>query len=185
MKKITIGVLLCTIFPFVGLFAAETHWASTYSVDIDGDGIKEDFIYTLDKESHNYKGSLTIKSKDGRFFWTHEFEMTPDDLENDLLREEGNISVSHWVKHFFDGTLTYGATFEKIKIKKGDIDDRYIKFYAEREKVQTKKLKQEILSQKINTTFSYRSSWREDLIILVYVPSLRKFIAFSGGEYNH
>ncbi len=183
MKKAVIVVLLCAIFPVI-IFAADTHWESSYQADVDGDGIKEDFLYSLDKKRHNYDGSLTIKSKDGHVLWTHQWEMSPDDLDNDLLREEGNISVSHWVTHFFDGTLTYGAAFEKVIIKKGEIEDEYIKFYAEREKVLPKKLKQEILSQKINSVFYYRASWREDLIMLVYVPSLKKFIAYSGGEYN-
>jgi hypothetical protein len=184
MKTAATIILLCVIFPIATILAADTHWESIYSADVDGDGIKEDFLYTLDKKSHNYEGSLTIKTKDGHVLWTHLWEMTPNDLENDLLVNEGNISISHWVKHFFDGTLEYGGKFEKVKIKKGEIDDEYIKFYSEREKIPAKKLKQEILSQKINATFYYRASWREDFSMLVYMPSLKKFIAYSGGEYN-
>ncbi len=172
------------MFPFAAVFAADTHWVSSYSADVDGDGMKEDFLYTLDKKSGTYNGSLTIRSRDGHVLWTHQWEMAPNDLENDLLINEGNIPLSHWVKHFFDGTLVYGAKFEKVKIKRDEIDDEYLKFYSEREKIPVTKLKQEILSQKTNAIFTYRASWREDLIMLVYMPSVKKFISYSGGEYD-
>ncbi|HAK60526.1 MAG TPA: hypothetical protein DCO77_09110 [Nitrospiraceae bacterium] len=185
MKTVATITLLCVLFPLATLFAADTHWKSIYNADVDGDGIKERFLYALDKKSQNYDGNLTIKSKDGHVLWTHQWKMTPKDLESDLLMNEGNISISHWVRHFFDGTLVYGAKFEKVRIKKDDIDDDYMKFYSKREKIPAAKLKQEILSQKINATLYYRASWREDLVMLVYMPSLKKFIGYSGGEYNN
>lgn len=51
------------------------------------------------------------------------------------------------------------------------------KFYG----VTKANLKKNILSQKTNVLFSYRSSWREDLIQLVYVPAIRKFVCYQRG----
>lgn len=109
--------------------------------------------------------------------------MTEQDLVGDLLMNEGNISVEHWVKHFFDGSLSYGAKFEKYKIKKEEINLEFLEFYSKKLKHSKEELTSLILSQKTNNTFYYRASWREELIMLVYIPKLEKLVHYSGGEY--
>jgi hypothetical protein len=44
-------------------------------------------------------------------------------------------------------------------------------------------LRENILSQKTNSLLAYRAEWREDLMLLVYVPSLGKFVCYQRG-YN-
>jgi hypothetical protein len=184
MQKFNL-ILIITIFllsSVTNIFASEK-WSSTFLKDINGDGKSDIFIYTLQKKGANYEGSLTITNNVGKILWLHSWKMTKKDLEDDLLREQGSISVKEWVNHFFDGTLLYGAKLAFYKIKESEIDQKYIVFYAKKHAIEPQKLKSEILSLKQNTVFSYRASWREDFIMLVYVPSLSKFVGFSGGEY--
>lgn len=183
MIKYLLTIVLTGIFSFSNAYASELIHKSTYNVDIDDDGKKEIFIYKLKKAKKNYEGSLVIKTQSNKILWEHDFEMTPNDLEKDLLMNEGNITVEHWVKHYFDGSLVYGAKYEKLKIKPNKIDSEYLDFYSKRDKVPSADLRKQILSQKINSTFYYRASWREELVMLVYLPKLERFIAYSGGEY--
>jgi len=185
MKKIKLVTIISPIV-FLVLFTnslASEKWSSTFSKDVNGDGKQDTFVYTLEKKDINYEGSLKITDNNGKILWFHPWEMTKQDLEDDLLRESGNIKVKEWVDHFFDGTFHYGASFELIKIKESEIDQDYIEFYAKKHKIEFQKLMKEILSQNKSTVFSYRASWREDFNMLVYIPSLSKFIIFSGGEY--
>lgn len=180
--------LITLVSPFIFFVlstagSASEKWSSTFSKDINGDSKADKFTYTLKKIATNYEGSLKITDNNGKELWFHPWEMTKEDLEDDLLREQGNIKVKEWVDHFFDGKFHYGANLDFIKIKESEIDQEYMDFYAEKYNVQSKKLKKEILSQEKNTVFSYRASWREDFYMLVYVPSLSKFVAYSGGEY--
>ena len=180
--------LITLISPIVFLVLSATSsasekWSSTFSKDVNNDGKADTFVYTLEKKDINYDGSLKITDNSGKELWFHPWEMTKEDLEDDLLRESGNIKVKEWVDHFFDGTYHYGASFELFKINESEIDPDYMEFYAKKYKIEPKKLTQEILAQKKSLVFSYRASWREDLKMLVYIPSLSKFIVFSGGEY--
>ena len=161
---------------------AEEH-QSTYSVDITGDKSKELITYKVKKNGEKYDGSLIIKTKNNKILWEHEYQMSRSDLFNDLLMHEGSISLEHWVKHFFDSSLMYGAKFEQCKIKEDEIDMDFLEFYSKRFKHSKEELKKLILEQKTNNIFYYRASWREELVMLVYVPKLKSMVHYSGGEY--
>lgn len=163
--------------------AVAEEYESRYSVDITGDSLKEVITYKLKKKGDKYDGTLKIATKDYNVLWFHEFEMSHDDLFNDLLMNEGNISLEHWVKHFFDGSLVYGAKYEKRKITEDEINMDFLEFYSKKLKHTKEELKKLILDQKINSIFYYRASWREELVMLVYIPKLKKMLHYSGGEY--
>lgn len=156
---------------------------SIFRKDINNNGNDEIFSYKLRKNEQYYNASLVISTVDGTKLWEHYWEMKESDLFDDLLVKEGNISLKEWVQRFFDGTLRYGAKFKFIKLHESELQKDWIDFYARKENVSSEDLKKYILSQKINATFSYRATWREDLIMIVFVPELEKFIGYSGGEY--
>lgn len=158
-------------------------YQSTYSVDVTGDGKNEIITYRLKNNANAYEGLLKIVTTDNKVLWDHEYQMSQQDLVGDLLMNEGNISIEHWVKHFFDGTLSYGAGFEKAKINADEISMDFLEFYSKQLKHSPEALKQLILRQKINRIFTYRASWREELVMLVYIPELNRMVHYSGGEY--
>ena len=120
-------------------------------------------------------------------FWDHRWTMTRHDFIDDLLVQEGDISsrgtlsVEDWVRRFFGGSLNYGATLERQKLEASDVDDAQIAFAAKQLRTTVSRLRQDILSQETNTVFSYRAEWREDLVQLVYVPAVRRFVVFARG----
>ena len=175
-----ISILL--LFLFGSAIHAEEH-ISTFEEDITGDSSKEIITYRLNKNGEKYDVSLTIITKDNRVLWSHEYQMKKDDLYDDLLMYEGNISLEHWVKHFFDGSLVYGSKFEKYKIKENEIDMEFLAFYSKKLKHTKEELRDLIQKQNSNRTFYYRASWREELVMLVYIPELKQMLHYSGGEY--
>jgi hypothetical protein len=111
--------------------------------------------------------------------------MAKDDLE-ELIETEGGVTgkkvdMKSWVKKFFSGELNYGAHYSREKLKATDLWDDPLDASAKFYGVTKANLKKNILSQKTNVLFSYRSSWREDLIQLVYVPAIRKFVCYQRG----
>ncbi len=111
--------------------------------------------------------------------------MGKDDL-HELLSTEGDVTgkkvtLADWVRRFFSGKLNYGAQIERTKIKTEDIDAEQLDYAAKLAGVNSRGLETEILSQKINVVVSYRAEWREDLMAIVYVPSLKKFVCHSRG----
>ena len=177
-----IQLLLFTLILIRVADASEQNHSSSLNVDINNDGVEEIIRYSLNKVAEYYEGRLTISTKD-KILWDHQFNMTNDDLFDDLLMNEGNITLEYWVNHFFDVTLVYGAKYERYKIPANEIDMDYLDFYSNQENIPASELKNQILSQDINSTFYYRAGWREELVMLVYLPELGKFISYSGGEY--
>ena len=106
--------------------------------------------------------------------------MMKRDLVN-WLGVVGNVSIEDWVKGLFSNKYGYGAEVERIKLKLSDLDDEQITYAAKLAKITPARLKGEILSQKENMVVSYRAEWREDLMSLVYVPSLKRFICYHRG----
>lgn len=162
-----------------------TNLSSVYFQDVDGDGKPDKFTYQVKNWENDYEGAIKIVSASGRVLWEHEYPMVKGDF-NELLSTESDVSgrkvtFAGWVKQFFSRKLNYGAEVERIKIKAKDIDDEQINYAAELAKVNAQTLKKELLSQRINTVVSYRAEWREDLMMIVYVPSLKKFVCYSRG----
>ncbi len=183
MKSIYTILISIALLASSNLYAFQAQWSSNFSIDITRNGINETVTYNLKETAQNYEASLVIITEEKNILWHHEYSMTKDDLVGDLLANEGGISIAHWVKHFFDGSLIYGAKFEKYKIKREEINMAFLEFYSTQLKPTKNELKDLILSNKINTLFSYRASWREDLVMLVYVPKLKKLVHYSDGEY--
>jgi hypothetical protein len=80
------------------------------------------------------------------------------------------------------GDLNYGAKFESRKLEASELRDEerladFAKYYG----ISLASMKKNILSQKANSLISYRAEWREDLNLLVYVPSIRKFVCYQRG----
>lgn len=153
---------------------------STYRKDVDGDGRPDKFIYEVKRRETDYEGSLRIISAKGNVLWEHQFLL----LEKDLLGDPdwlGGKSVEYWVKNFFKG-VAYGAEVESLKLKPSDLDDEErLAAFAKRYGTSLGKLRRGILSQEVNTVFSYRAEWREDLNMLVYVPSIGRLVCYKRG----
>lgn len=161
---------------------------SLYLKDVDGDGRADKLVYEIRRWKDDYEGSLVITSARGKVLWEHQWLMTSGDL-SDLIETEADVTskkvtLESWVKNFFEGGLTYGAELERRKLKASDLDDEErLKHFAKYYGVSLVKLKRGILSQEMNILFSYRAEWREDLNLLVYVPSIGKFVCYQRG-YN-
>ena len=154
---------------------------SVYLKDVDGDGKADKFVYEVKKWETEYEGSLKIVSAQGDILWEHRFLIMRKDLFGDPNWLEGR-GLKHHVKYFFAEDSPYPARVERIKLKDSDLDDEErLAAFAKHYGISPAKLKQDILSQQVNTVVSYRAEWREDLNMLVYVPSIKKFICYKRG----
>lgn len=186
-----ITTLITIVLHAMGAFIAPLDLASeplrtVYERDVDGDGKIDKLVYEITKMEDHYKGSLVITSATGQPLWEHEWGMTIGDLE-ELIETEGDvtnkkINLESWVTNFFGGELNYGARLKGEKLKASELgDEERLTPAAKYYRVSVDSLKQSILSQKVNSLISYRAEWREDLILLVYVPSVGKFVCYKRG----
>ena len=150
-------------------------------IDVDGDGKKDKIVYQIKPWKEDFEGLLKISSAQGKVIWEHEFFMGSNDLAKFLVEVLGYSSVSDWVNSVFNGKGNYAFLAEKIKIKSSEIDSEQLDYAAKLYNFSARNVKKEILFQKKNQIFSYRAEWREDLMMLVYVPSLKRFVCYSRG----
>ncbi|MFY0697553.1 MAG: hypothetical protein JXR11_06860 [Balneola sp.] len=150
-------------------------------VDLNNDNDPDTIHYSLIKNESNWSASLTAISSIDDTLWYHPYKMQNDDFEDLLFQED--VNVEEWVNNYFSEESTYGLTYEKTKLTLQDLQPSWVEFYAKKEKLPPEELEQMILNQLFNMTLYYRASWREDLVMLVYVPQLTKFVGYSGGEY--
>lgn len=169
------------------ILSADYPLSSNYYADFDGDSKKDVILYQIKPFKDFYEGLLKITSATGKILWEDNFPMSKSDLSEwlntmgDVDNEE--IDISKWVKNAFNNKYNYAFETENRKIKKREIDETQIEYAAKLNKISAGKLKAEILAQKTNRIFSYRAEWREDLMQIVYVPSLKKFVCFARGYY--
>lgn len=181
---VTLIVLLSGAF-FVSTVSAQT-LRSTHERDVDGDGKPDKLVYEVTKVKDHYEGSLVITSATRQMLWEDRWGMSNGDL-SELIETEGDvtnkkINLESWVTKFFGGELNYGAKFDKRKLNASELrDEEQLEAFAKYFGVTVASLKESILSQNINLLMSYRAEWREDLILLVYVPSVRKFVCYQRG----
>jgi hypothetical protein len=154
--------------------------SSEFQTDVDEDGKPDRLFYEIKGWETEYEGLFRITSAEGKVLWEHQYLMMKRDLVN-WLGVMGDISIEDWMKGFFSDKYGYGAKAERVKLKSSDFDDEQIAYAAKLAKISPAKLKGEILSQKENIVVSYRAEWREDLMSLVYVPSLKRFICYHRG----
>lgn len=155
---------------------------SVWHADIDGDRRSEVFTYTLTERGDRYAGSLVIRSDKG-ILWSHRWDMAASDLVGDLLHEEGDIAAQQWVERFFDGGLQYGAKLERRKLRADELDPELLDRAVRRSRISAAALERAILAQPVNVVFTYRASWREDIVLLVYVPPLKRCVRYHKGPY--
>ena len=186
---ITLALALCLIaggFPLSQETTAAKGHRTVFSKDVDGDRKPDKLVYEIKPWEKDYEGALIITSADGRTLWEHHWPIAKGALE-ELIDTEGGVTgkkvdLESWVAKFFSGELNYGGRFQQTKLKASElIAEDQLANTAKYHKVTTASIKESILSQKTNLTFSYRAEWREDLIMLVYVPSLRKFVCYQRG----
>lgn len=158
-------------------------WENTRYIDVTGDTIEE--ILHLDYRTlgETYLGQLTITTSEGRDLWNHQWVMGREDLEEGLLEEEGTITVREWVNRFFSGSLLYGASIHPKKLTAENLHPDILSDSAQQLQVTAQELRNQILSRPTNHTFTYRATWREDLVELVYLPQWNRFVRYGAGEY--
>jgi hypothetical protein len=149
-------------------------------IDVDGDGKPDHLSYEIRYWKTEYEGLVRITSAGDKILWEHQYLMMKHDLDN-WLGVAGDISIPDWVEGFFTNKYGYGTKAEHAKLKPADLDDAQIVYAAKLAKTTPNKLREEILSQEENILFSYRAEWREDLMALVYVPSLGRFVCYHRG----
>ncbi len=152
-----------------------------FSLDVDGDRRPDKLFYRIQPWEDDFEGQVKITAAAKRVIWDHEFYMGKNDLAKFLVEVLDYSNVTQWVKNFFNSKAPYAFEFEKARIKASEIDEVQINHAAEIHKTTAKKLRDEILSQPKNHVISYRAEWREDLMLAVYVPSLKQFICYSRG----
>jgi hypothetical protein len=152
-----------------------------WRVDVDGDGKPEVFSYTLARAGEQYRATVTVRGPQG-LLWSQRWVMTAADF-GELLQEEGDLPAAEWVERFFAGGLTYGAKLEKRKLKAGDLDPELLDQAARKARLPAATVEKSILRERVNLVFLYRATWREDLVELVYVPELKRFIRYNRGPY--
>ena len=185
----TLSLALCLVFAAVPAAAqtlTTTPQRAVFTKDFDGDGKPDKLIYEIKPWEKDYEGSLVITSAQGQTLWKHQWPMAKGDLE-ELIETEGGVTgkkvdLQSWVERFFGVGLNYGGRFTQEKLKTTDLrDEEQLEAFAKHRRVTAANLKKSILSQKTNLVFSYRAEWREDLIMLVYVPSVRSFVCYQRG----
>lgn len=173
--------LLCVTAAGAAEPKSEAGLRKAWRIDVDSDGRPETLTYSLARQGDRYRVALAIRGERG-LLWSRRWSMTVADL-NELLAEEGDIPASEWVERFFSGGLHYGAVLERRKLKPGDLDPQFMDDAARQAKIPASAVEKAILREKTNLVFTYRASWREDLIELVYVPELKRFVRYSPGPY--
>ncbi len=153
----------------------------SWRIDVDSDGRPETLTYSLARQGDRYRAALIIRGDRG-VLWSKRWSMTVADL-NELLTEEGDIPASEWVERFYGGGLRNGVMLERRKLKSGDLDPQFMDDAARQAKIPASAVEKAILREKANLVLNYRASWREDLIELVYVPELKRFVRYSPGPY--
>jgi hypothetical protein len=155
-------------------------------LDVDGDGKPDKLVYQIKRWKNDYEASFYIDSAKGKDLWSDQWLMVKGDLE-ELIETEGEVTgkkldLKSWVNRFLSGELNYGLKFESRKLKESElVDPEVLQTFAKFYRVTPDDLRSNILSQKTNLLLAYRAEWREDLMLLVYVPSLRKFICYQRG----
>lgn len=150
-------------------------------IDVNGDGSRDHVYYRVQRWKDDFEGLLRISSANGAELWSHEFFMRANDLAKFLAEVLHYDNVSDWVKSVFDKNADYSFDSKRRKLKPSELDEDQLRQAAKLHKKSFPKLRLEILAQETNLIFSYRAEWREDLVVLVYVPSLKQFVCFSRG----
>lgn len=163
------------------LFDTKYPLTSEASIDVDGDGKKDKVIYSIKPWEDDFEGFLKIISARGNTLWEHSFYMSKNDMGKFLVEVLEYDSINEWVKSVFIAKKPYSFEAEKIKLEKKEINNEQLNYAAKVGKFSADAIRKEILSISVNRIFSYRAEWREDLMLIVYVPSLRKFICYSRG----
>lgn len=163
------------------LFDAKFPLTNQTLVDVDGDGRNDKIFYRVQPWRDDFEGRLTITSANKRELWNHEFFMSSRDLTKFLTEVLDYENVETWVSSVFKEKAPYAFKAENKKLKTDVLDEEQLKHAAKIHKISFDSLKSEILDQPTNHVFSYRAEWREDLMLLVYVPSLKAFVCFSRG----
>ncbi len=184
----TLFLALCLVFCAVPVTQQPaTTWPLSVEAtkDVDGDGRPDKLVYEVKPWEKDYEGYIKITSARGETLWEDQWPMDKDDFE-ELVETEGavtgkKVDMKIWVKKFFSGELNYGARSEREKLKASALHEEQVAASAKFYGVTTASVKKSILSQKTNLLFSYRATWREDLILLVYVPSIRRFVCYQRG----
>lgn len=180
-----LALLLVGAFIFPQHSLAAEPLRKVYKKDVDGDRKAERLVYEIRELKNYYEGSLIITSAGGQVLWEHRWGMDKDDLK-ELIETEGNVTkqklnLESWVAKFFAGGLNYGADIETGKLKSSDLSEEQLAVGAKYYGVSVASIRKSILSQKSNRLLSYRAEWREDLLLLVYVPSIKKFLCYQRG----
>jgi hypothetical protein len=169
------------------IFTANYPLSSKSFADFDGDGKKDEILYQIKPFEDFYEGLLEITSAQGKVLWKDNFQMDSGDLAEWLdtmgATESAEVTITDWVNNAFNPKYNYAFEVENRKIEKREIDGSQIAYAAKLNKISAAKLRTEILAQKSNRIFTYRSTWREDLMQIVYIPSLKKFVCFARGYY--
>jgi hypothetical protein len=153
----------------------------SFNFGIVNDSSKDSLTYTLIKTESGYDGSLNIISSKKDTLWEHSWEMAENDI-NDILMQS-DVSIKYWVENFFNSNVDYTCKVAREKLNSEDLQKDYIDFYAKKYSLDGSKLLEMILSDSSSVVLQYRATWREDLILIVFVPELGKFIEYSGGDY--
>lgn len=151
------------------------------SADVDGDGKIDNLYYRIRVWEGDFEGQLKITGTNRRVLWDHEFFMSKNDLAKFLAEVLEYENVTRWIENVFNENAPYAFSYEQTKLKASELHETQIDYAATLHKTPSKKLRDEILAQPTNHVFSYRAEWREDLIQIVYVPSLKQFVCYSRG----
>ena len=179
--------LILTGFPLSQRTSSAQPLRAVYQKDVDGDEKPDKLVYEIKRWKNDYEGALVITSAKGRTLWEDGWLMVKDDLE-ELIETEGFVTNKKvvdresWVNKFLGGELNYGMKYERRKLKAEELNNsELIAIFAKYYRVTPESLKKSILSQKTNSLLAYRAEWREDLMLLVYAPSIGKFICYQRG----
>lgn len=156
--------------------------SSGWDLDLAGPGTGAHFEYVLTPAREGYRASVRVVDAEQNELWMHRWDMTGVDLRV-MMEEEGRGSVGEWVARFFDNRPFGSETFSRRKLKEEDLIADFIRYSAGELRVAPEALKEAILAEDENLIFIYRSAWREELNILVYVPRYRRFVAYAGYGY--
>lgn len=165
----------------ISLLLACTVHASSINVDI-GNGKKAQFEFTLVPKAEAYEAKVRVIGPKKSELWLHQWTMNEGDLKT-MLEEEGRSSVDEWTTKFFQNKPFGMETFSLGKLTEEDMWPEFLDQSAKILKTTPADLKAAILGEEKNFLFTYRSTWREDLIALVFVPKHNRFVVYRGyGE---
>jgi hypothetical protein len=152
----------------------------TATINVQGE--KWCFYYRLDYQKGMFISNLKILDSKNVVLWEDKWGSDSGNL-HDLLTSAETTNTLQWVKGIFGRKFCYGPHLKIRSIKKVELVPEVIEWSAPKVGMAKESLAKRLTNGSKLIVFDYRTTWREDMTVIAFLPEIRKFAAFSHGGY--